>query len=120
MTIGASSVVINQFILFSVIISQPSVVDNQEKNIITRITALTPSSLRTSFRHCIAGSSSFRREYLRETEPMIVLIPKGIAIVRKALSSGLLTGEPSGFFEGSIAVKLLNPTEMFTPARSLS
>ena len=34
-----------------------------------------------------------------------------MARVKKALSSGPLTGEPSARFGGSITVKLLRPTE---------
>ena len=44
--------------------------------------------------------------------------PSGIALVRNALSSGPLTGEPSARFVGSITVKLLRPTEACTPAKA--
>src|SRR5512147_370590 len=49
---------------------------------------------------------------------MIVFKPRGIAIVRNALSSGPFAGDPSPLLAGSIAVKLLSPTEMLTPASS--
>ena len=41
-----------------------------------------------------------------------------MARVRKALSSGPLTGEPSARLEGSMTVKLLSPTDIWTPAKS--
>ena len=44
----------------------------------------------------------------------MVLNPMGMAIVKKALSSGPFTGEPLAHFDGSITVKLLNPTDIFT------
>jgi hypothetical protein len=45
----------------------------------------------------MAGSSSFSSAYLRCTEPMMVFSHRGMAMVRNALSSGPLTGEPSAF-----------------------
>jgi hypothetical protein len=44
--------------------------------------------------------------------------PSGMARVRKALASGALTGEPSARLGGSMTVKLLRPTETWTPAKA--
>ena len=59
-----------------------------------------------------------RISYFLFTEPIIISRPRGMALVRKALSKALLTGIPSGLFEGSITVKLLKPTEIWTPFNS--
>ena len=79
-----------------------------------------PPVLIQSSRHCMAGWSGSSSLYLRFTEPITMSSPRGMARVMKALSRGLLSGEPSARFGGSMTVKLLSPTEAWTPAKSAS
>src|SRR4030042_1754184 len=78
----------------------------------------SPGSCGMSSREARAGGPGARSSYLRTVEPMIMSRPRGMARVRKALSRGPFTGEPSFFFGGSMTVKLLSPTDMWTPAKN--